>query len=72
MATIELKISGMTCDHCVHAVTNALSDIEGVSSAEVDLDEGRAVVQGAGVDVEKLLKAVEEEGYEASIAASAT
>jgi copper chaperone CopZ len=39
---IELKVEDMTCTHCVKAVTQALSEIPGVSSVhEVSLREGR-------------------------------
>lgn len=67
--TITLNIEGMTCDHCVKAVTGALSDVPGVSNADVNLDAKRAVVEGSGIDVSKLVAAVEEEGYTASVPA---
>jgi copper chaperone CopZ len=65
--TIELNVTGMTCDHCVRSVTNALKDVPGVSEAVVSLDEKKATVTGDEVDVAKLIAAVEEEGYEATI-----
>ncbi len=40
MATI--KISGMRCGHCVASVTNALSEIEGISEVQIDLEKGEA------------------------------
>ncbi len=64
--TIELDITGMTCDHCVNAITGALKDVEGVQDAVVSLDENRATVTGDAVDVATLIAAVEEEGYEAA------
>ena len=63
--TIELKITGMTCDHCVHAVTGALKAVAGVAEAKVDLEANAATVKGDGVDTAALVAAVEEEGYEA-------
>ena len=33
----ELKVRGMTCGHCVHAVTEELSALDGVSAVSVDL-----------------------------------
>ena len=65
--TIELNITGMTCDHCVNAVTGALKDVDGVQDAVVSLDEKRATVTAESVDVAKLIEAVEEEGYEAAV-----
>jgi copper chaperone len=38
MATI--KIRGMSCQHCVKAVTKALSGIEGIKDVSVDLEKG--------------------------------
>lgn len=65
--TIELNITGMTCDHCVNAITGALKDVEGVQDAVVSLDEKRATVTAESVDVARLIEAVEEEGYEAAV-----
>jgi copper chaperone len=65
MITIEIK--GMTCGHCVHAVTEALRGVPGVEKVlGVDLGSGKAVVQGTA-DPAALVKAVEEEGYKAMV-----
>jgi copper chaperone len=64
--TIELDITGMTCDHCVHAVTGALKEVQGVSDATVSLEEKKAVVTADEVDISALIAAVEEEGYTAA------
>jgi len=37
MITTTLKVTGMTCEHCVNAVTSELSELAGVSSVSVDL-----------------------------------
>lgn len=66
-ATIELAIEGMTCDHCVNAVTGALQEVPGVKTAKVDLDSKSASVEAEQVDVAALIAAVEEEGYEAAV-----
>lgn len=63
--TIELTITGMTCDHCVNAVTGALKGVPGVDEAVVSLAEKSAKVTGKGLDPAKLVEAVKEEGYEA-------
>jgi copper chaperone len=65
--TIELKVTGMTCDHCVNAVANALKDVPGVSDAIVSLEGESATVTAAEVDPAALIAAVEEEGYEATV-----
>jgi len=64
---MELAISGMTCDHCVAAVTRALSACPGVTSARVDLTAGRAVVAGEKLDAGHCVAAVIAVGYTAKI-----
>ncbi len=59
-----LNITGMTCGHCVKSVKQALTDVSGVTSAEVDLQAHQATVEGTA-DVDALIAAVQEEGYEA-------
>lgn len=65
--TIQFSIEGMTCDHCVHAVTNALKGVPGVREAKVSLAEKSALVEGDSVDVQKAIEAVSEEGYTAAL-----
>ena len=62
----ELNISGMTCGHCQTAVTKALRSVPGVQNAQVDLQTGRAIVEGQP-DLKALLAAVTEEGYTAQV-----
>ncbi len=63
----QLKIEGMSCNNCVQHVTEALKGVEGVEKVEVLLQEGRAEVIGTA-PVEKLIEAVQEEGYTARVA----
>ena len=37
MATTTYKVTGMTCEHCVSAVTSELTGLDGVSAVTVDL-----------------------------------
>lgn len=66
---ITFDITGMTCDHCVNAVTTAIKDTEGVSAVTVSLDDKSAVVEGDPIDIEAIVAAVAEEGYEAAVRA---
>jgi len=61
---IKLKVSGMTCNHCVIHVTKALEGVSGVKAAHVSLDRGEATVEGSP-KVAELIAAVKEEGYDA-------
>ncbi|MCU7841720.1 MAG: heavy metal translocating P-type ATPase [Candidatus Thiodiazotropha sp. (ex Troendleina suluensis)] len=67
--SITLKVTGMTCPHCVMNVTKALQALPGVESAEVTLDDGQAVVTGP-VEQENLVNAVIEAGYSVESAES--
>lgn len=64
MNNIELKVEGMSCGHCKTSVEKALKSVSGVEQVEVFLQEGRAVVKG-NAPIEKLVEAVQEEGYQA-------
>jgi len=61
-----IKVTGMTCGHCVAAVTKALQNVPGVEQAEVSLEQKQARVTGHA-DTQALLAAVKEEGYEAQL-----
>lgn len=64
---VKLRVEGMTCNHCVMAVKKALMRVPGVEKAEVSLERAEALVEGQA-DLEALLRAVEEEGYRATLA----
>ena len=72
MATTTLKIDGMTCGHCVQAVTQALEGTEGVNNAQVDLQAGRAQVEyeEGKTNPGNLAALVTDEGYTAEPLAS--
>lgn len=66
---IKLRVNGMSCEHCVRAVSKALAEVPGVDRVlEVSLESGEAIVEGAP-DATALLAAVQEEGYRAEIRA---
>ena len=64
--TIEFSVTGMTCDHCVNAVTTAVKAVPGVSAVEVRLAENAATVHGDIIDVAAIVAAIAEEGYVAA------
>lgn len=64
--SIELKIEGISCGHCKMSVEKALKSVPGVEKVEVFLQEGRAIVEG-NAPVDRLINAVQEEGYTASV-----
>ena len=63
MDKTHLKIEGMTCQHCVSHVTEALEGVAGVASAKVNLKKGEAVVKSEDASLEQLSAAVADAGY---------
>lgn len=63
--TTTYHITGMTCGHCVSAVTKEISVLPGVHNVEVDLATGTAKVTSDGVlPLDEVRNAVDEAGYE--------
>jgi copper chaperone len=57
-------VVGMTCGHCVDAVSGELGRVPGVDAVAVDLLSGRVTVTGAGYTDEQVRAAVDEAGYD--------
>ena len=60
---LKLKVSGMTCGHCVASVTNAVHSVPMVKSVVVDLKTGEVLLDG-DADVEAVANAIAAAGYE--------
>lgn len=65
MATIVLKIGGMSCMGCVNSVKRLLEPVPGVDRVEVDLAGGRAEIDydPAQVAVDLLRRTIIDGGY---------
>jgi copper chaperone len=61
---IELRVEGMTCGHCVSAVTRAVKAVDPEANVQVDLGTGRVRVDGRS-SADALGKAIAEAGYPA-------
>ena len=65
MTTTIYTVAGMTCGHCVSAVTEEVTEIAGVSDVQVDLASGAvSVASDSQLDTGAVDEAVEEAGYE--------
>jgi copper chaperone len=65
--TTEYVVSGMTCAHCVQAVTEEVSGLSGVTDVAVDLTSGAlTVVSEADLLFDDVERAVDEAGYTVS------
>ncbi len=60
---LNLKVSGMTCGHCLSAVSKAVGAVPGAQDVAVDLAHGEVRV-GGNPDPAAVRAAIAEEGYE--------
>jgi copper chaperone len=67
MTTHTYRVAGMTCEHCVAAVTEELTALDGVTSVTVDLTAGGTsdvtVDSREPLDRDAVVRAVDEAGY---------
>ncbi|MDR3284784.1 MAG: copper chaperone CopZ [Treponema sp.] len=66
MEKITLKVNGMSCEHCVKAVTQAAKSLAGVQKVTVDLKAGDAAIEydPAKTSLDAIKAAIEDQGYE--------
>jgi len=64
MTVQTYQVTGMTCGHCVGAVTQEISGLDGVTSVDVDLKTGEVTVDSqTPLEIDKVREATEEAGY---------
>ncbi|MCL1977458.1 MAG: copper ion binding protein [Candidatus Bathyarchaeota archaeon] len=65
METIKLTVEGMSCEHCVRAITTALSELKGVFNVKVDLATKTVCLDFNSdlISSIELKKAITDEGY---------
>lgn len=60
-----IKIKGMSCNHCVMAVTKALKEIDGIKDIKVELEKGEATFEEAmPIDMNLVKERIKKAGYE--------
>jgi copper chaperone CopZ len=66
---LTLHVEGMACESCASRLESTLRKLEGVETATVDFTQKRARIgfEPARTNLETILKAMEEEGFQASI-----
>jgi copper chaperone len=67
---VELRVEGMTCGHCVDAITRAVKKADPGAHVLVDLASGRVTVDGDAPEA-AVRRALDEAGYPASALADA-
>ncbi|MBV5133980.1 copper chaperone CopZ [Staphylococcus epidermidis] len=67
MEKVNLKVTGMSCGHCVNKIETALQKLEGVEKANVNLKKAMAKVKydDSLQTIDKLTDTVRDVGYEA-------
>lgn len=63
MAEVTLKLGGLTCQHCVSTVKQAIEGLEGVQSAEVEIESARVNFDDSAVSRDQIEDAVIKAGY---------
>ena len=58
----QFKVEGITCQHCVRAVKEAIEDLDPAAQVTVDLASGRVDVAG-GPGRDAIRQAIVEAGY---------
>ena len=66
-ADIILTVGGMTCNHCVNSVTNAISEVTNVENIDVNLASGTTKIIGNNIDINEVVKAITSSGYSTEI-----
>ncbi|HEX7823935.1 MAG TPA: cation transporter [Mycobacterium sp.] len=66
--SMVLEVRGMSCGHCVSAITSAVSALPGVDGVDVDLGAGTVRVSGTP-DAAQVTAAIEDAGYDVASAA---
>ncbi|MBL8776960.1 MAG: heavy-metal-associated domain-containing protein [Acidimicrobiales bacterium] len=65
MTSTTYRVEGMTCEHCVRAVSEEVGALAGVTDVQVDLATGEvAVTSSAPLEARAVRDAVDEAGYE--------
>ncbi len=63
--TTILQVEGMSCNHCVNSIKNAIGALKGVESVEVDLEQKKVTVnynEGL-VSIQTIKETIEDQGY---------
>jgi copper chaperone len=66
LETVTLKVDGMSCSHCVNAITKAVGALKGVSDVKVSLEAGTAEIRfdSANVSLDRIKEEIDDQGYE--------
>ncbi|WP_194724846.1 heavy-metal-associated domain-containing protein [Noviherbaspirillum malthae] len=58
----ELQVEGMSCNHCINAVTKAVQEVDSDAKVDIVLAEQKVSI-ASSADLQRIKSAVEEAGY---------
>ena len=66
MEKTVINVDGMSCNHCVQAITKALAALSGIVSSEISLESGTVTVEyDPGItDINKIAGEINNQGYD--------
>ncbi|MCI8211769.1 copper resistance protein CopZ [Pseudomonas sp. S25] len=62
----RFNVQGMTCGHCVKAVTSAIKDRDPSALVQIDLPTGEVIVE-SDLAAQEVVGLIGEEGYQAQV-----
>ena len=68
MTTTSYHVAGISCDHCVRAITSEVSDIAGVRTVSIDIPTKTVTIEHADVAAPVLIAAINEAGFDEVVA----
>jgi copper chaperone len=60
---LRYQVKGMSCGHCVKAITSAIHDVDPAAKVDIDL-QAKDVAIETTASSESVIKAIEDAGYE--------
>ena len=61
-----LKVEGMSCNHCVNSIETSVGELNGVSTVNVNLDQGDVTVEfdETKISLAQIKETIEDQGYD--------
>ncbi|MCX7965701.1 MAG: cation transporter [Syntrophorhabdaceae bacterium] len=63
MATVTIKISGMSCQHCVAIVGKAITSVGGIKKVDISIGSAYVEYDESKTTLKEIEEAIEKEGY---------
>ncbi|HHW45290.1 MAG TPA: copper chaperone CopZ [Clostridiales bacterium] len=66
LQTVKLNVEGMSCNHCVNAITKAVGSLDGVKRVEVSLELKTVTAEfdPAKVTEQQIVETILDQGYD--------